>query len=49
VQRVRFTDDPSLVFGAECVLPAAPQQLRPVDADTIMIIRDGRVWLITSP
>ena len=39
----------ALVFGAECVLPAAPQRLLPVDADTIMIIRDGRVWLITSP
>lgn len=44
-----FTDDPSLVFGAECALPAAPQRLLPVDADTIMIIRDGRVWLITTP
>ncbi len=44
-----FTDDPALVFGAECVLPAAPQRLLPVDADTIMIIRDGSVWVISSP
>lgn len=44
-----FTDDPTLVFGAECVLPAAPLQLRPVDADTIMLIRDGAVWLVSSP